>query len=109
MLLHVRDSHQSTLKRAALLMLGDLASFTRGRFWCGSIGGLAAPALALFLTRHSTASAGGTSPADPAFPLMAVTVVSFVAFALTVVGELLERTLFFAAAPASKMPGGIDG
>jgi formate dehydrogenase iron-sulfur subunit len=108
-LLHVRDAQQSTLKRAALLMLGDLAAFTRGRFWCGAIGGLAAPVLALLLTRHSTAAAGAAGPSDPAFPLIAVTVLSFLAFALTVAGELLERTLFFAAAPASRMPGGIDG
>ena len=86
-----------------------MTAFTRGRFWCGAIGGLAAPAIALLLTRHSTTSAGGAGPGDPAFPLIAVAVLSFVAFALTVAGELLERTLFFAAAPASRMPGGIDG
>lgn len=108
-LFHVRDAQQSTLKRAALLMLGDLSALTKGRFWCGALGGLAAPALALLVGHHSATSASGAAPAALAFPLIAVAALCFVAFALTVAGELLERTLFFAAAPASRMPGGIDG
>ena len=43
-----------------------------------------------------------------AFPYTLLTAISVGAFALSLVGELIERMLFFAAAPSSKMPGGIN-
>ena len=42
------------------------------------------------------------------FPFAPLTVIAVAAFALALAGELCERYLFFAAAPASKMPGGIN-
>jgi DMSO reductase anchor subunit len=48
-----------------------------------------------------------TLAAGAPFPILALTILSVLAFALSLAGELLERHLFFAAAPASKMPGSI--
>jgi DMSO reductase anchor subunit len=85
---HLGDRHHSAEKRAALLMKGDLDRVTSGRFLCGGIGGLVLPVISLL------------SPSAPSFLPVAT-------FLLLLAGELLERTLFFAAAPVSKMPGGI--
>jgi Fe-S-cluster-containing dehydrogenase component/DMSO reductase anchor subunit len=85
---HLGDRHHSVEKRAALLMKGDLDRVTSGRFLCGGIGGLVLPVISLL------------SPSAPSFLPVAT-------FLLLLAGELLERTLFFAAAPVSKMPGGI--
>jgi len=109
---HLRDPHHTTLKRAALLMVGDLGKFTKARFLCGALGGLVLPALALIVAR--LAAQGGEGPGaewlashGPSFPLVALSVLSVGAFALSLAGEILERMLFFSAAPSSKMPGGI--
>jgi DMSO reductase anchor subunit len=85
---HLGDRHHSADKRAALLMKGDLGRLTTWRFLCGGVGGLVLPALGLLY------------PPTPAWVPVAT-------FLLLLAGELIERTLFFAAAPASKMPGGI--
>jgi DMSO reductase anchor subunit len=100
-LLHLRDTHHSGLKRAALLMTGDLSGFTKARFLCGILGGLVLPALGLVVVRASTTSGAP-------FPYVPLTVIATGAFALSLVAELIERMLFFAAAPSSKMPGGIN-
>jgi len=100
-LVHLRDTHHSGLKRAALLMVGDLAPFTKARFLCGILGGLALPALGLVAVRWSASS-------EQPFPYMLLTVIAAGSFALSLVGELIERMLFFAAAPSSKMPGSIN-
>jgi DMSO reductase anchor subunit len=88
--LHLRDRHHSVGKRLALLMKGDLERATAARFLCGAAGGLILPA-AGFL-------AAGTAM---------TTVLAIGAFVLVLAGEFCERYLFFAAAPASRMPGGI--
>jgi formate dehydrogenase iron-sulfur subunit len=85
---HLGDRHHSAEKRAALLMKGDLGRVTVWRFLFGGVGGLVLPALGLLF------------PPMPGW-------VPIVVFLLLLAGELCERTLFFAAAPASKMPGGI--
>ncbi|HEX2659385.1 MAG TPA: DmsC/YnfH family molybdoenzyme membrane anchor subunit [Polyangia bacterium] len=100
-LLHLRDTHHSGLKRAALLMAGDLSVFTKARFICGILGGLVLPALGLVVVRASTTDGAP-------FPYVPLTVIATGAFALSLVAELIERMLFFAAAPSSKMPGGIN-
>ncbi|MBC8133989.1 MAG: dimethyl sulfoxide reductase anchor subunit [Deltaproteobacteria bacterium] len=97
---HLRAPHHSVAKRIAILLVGDLGSFTRARFWFGALGGLALPTLGLFLLRFAATS---SAP----FPIFSITVISAASFALCLAGELLERYLFFASAPASKMPGGI--
>ena len=97
---HLRDPHHSVPKRTALLLVGDLGAFTRARFCCGVLGALVLPGLGLLLVRLSLSS--GTS-----FPFVWVTLISALGFGLSLGGELLERYLFFATAPASKMPGSI--
>jgi DMSO reductase anchor subunit len=69
-------------------MTGDLARLTAARFAALAIGGILLP-LACFL----------------AAPPIGVAAASF---AFLVVGELLERTLFFAAASSPGMPGGLE-
>ncbi|WP_437608457.1 DmsC/YnfH family molybdoenzyme membrane anchor subunit [Sorangium sp. So ce834] len=93
---HLRKRSHSTLKRSAILMTGELKGATGWRFACGALGGLVLPALSLFSAPNSGVSSE---------VLMAMAVVAFL-FCLA--GELLERYLFFAAAPASKMPGGLS-
>lgn len=88
---HLRDRRHTALKRAAMLMRGELAGVTVARFVCGAAAGLAAPALAAGLD-------GSTRAAHLAFAVAL--------FALAVAGELCERHLFFVTASALKMPGG---
>jgi hypothetical protein len=84
------------LRRSALLQTGELSSVTLARFALGLLGGVVMPILLL-----------------NAFPSLSnASVVSFVAmagllFVANLVGELLERFLFFAACAAPRMPGGI--
>jgi len=75
------------MKRTALLMSGVLKRATIGRFVCGAVGGVVLPALVMF----------GVFP-----PIVATGILPF-----SLLGELLERYLFFAAVIPPKMPGGI--
>jgi Fe-S-cluster-containing dehydrogenase component/DMSO reductase anchor subunit len=101
-LLHLRDRHHTVPKRIAILMTGELGRHTLARFACGAVGGLALPAIAL-------AVIGGAAAAGSPAPLARLVVIAAGSFALCLAGELLERFLFFAAAPASRMPGGVAG
>lgn len=83
---HLRDRRYTDLKRSAVLMKGDLGSYTQARFAAIAIGGVVIPLLGAY--------DGG----------LGATIASLV---LLVVGELLERTLFFAAASSRGMPGGL--
>ncbi len=94
---HVRDPHHSVLKRSALLMIRDLRRVTLARFIFGGLGGVALPALVLGLAPRAHAAYA---------PLVAVATAAM--FLLCLGGELAERYLFFAAAPPSKMPGGLN-
>ncbi len=90
-LLQVRERRLSVMKRVALLMLGELRAATALRFGLALLGGLLLPALLLRGVLEPTLV--------PAF--------SAVGLVLLLAGELAERYLFFRAAPASRMPGGI--
>ena len=84
---HLRDRRYSELKRTAVLLLGDLRRHTVARFALLATG-IAAAALQL---------------AHPfSIGITAVTL------ALLLVGELLERTLFFAAVSPPGMPRGLS-
>jgi DMSO reductase anchor subunit len=89
---HLGDRALTPLRRTAYLHTHDLARLTAARFAAGALGGLALPA---FLA----AAAPGASA-----PRLALALASL---ALLVAGELLERTLFFAAVTAPGMPGGL--
>lgn len=90
-LLRARDRRSSAVKRMALVMLGDLAAHTGARFACGIAGGVLLP-LAI-----------GLGPLEAG----AIRGLALVLLGLLLAGELLERYLFFRAAPASRMPGGL--
>jgi Fe-S-cluster-containing dehydrogenase component/DMSO reductase anchor subunit len=85
------DSRHSVAKRMAVVMLGDLWTVTRLRFACAVAGGLVAP---LVLSLEDPAGRAGA-------------IAAAIMLVLLVAGELAERYLFFRAAPASRMPGGI--
>ena len=89
---HLLNRRTTPLKRSARLAAGQLSNFTFARFACGLLGGIVMP---LFLLGRES-SAG-----DPVL----VIVVSML-FVACLVGELLERYLFFAAVAPSGMPGG---
>jgi len=88
---HQGDRRHSVFKRMALLMLHDLRKVTLIRFASGALGGIALP---------SFVTLGVVAPAQ-------VPAVFSASLALLLLGELAERFLFFSAAPASRMPGGI--
>jgi formate dehydrogenase iron-sulfur subunit len=85
--IHLNDRDWTDMKRTALLMTGVLRRATISRFVCGALGGLIVPALVLV----------GVLP-----PLTAIGILP-----LSLLGELLERYLFFRAVIPLKMPGGI--
>jgi DMSO reductase anchor subunit len=91
LLLHLGDKQQNDLKRSALLMISDLRNFSVFRLICGLAGGFALPGLALLLLP------GGI---DGMILGLALT-----SLLLLGCGELIERTLFFAAVSAPRMPG----
>jgi DMSO reductase anchor subunit len=84
------------LKRTAMLLTGELSMTTVLRYFFGTIGGLLLPLV--LLSDKSTAGADGY---DSLFLIIAVTLIA----GLLLVGELLERNLFFAASVAPRMPG----
>jgi len=84
---HLNNPEWTDMKRTALLMSGALKRATIARFVCGALGGVLLPALVAF----------GVLP-----PVMATGILPS-----TLLGELLERYLFFTAVIPPKMPGGI--
>lgn len=84
-LVHLGDHRYTELKRSALVMTDDLARWTIARFAALVVGGMLLPAIG-----------GGGSAA-----------LTMISLAMLVAGELCERTLFFAAARAPGMPGGV--
>jgi Fe-S-cluster-containing dehydrogenase component/DMSO reductase anchor subunit len=87
-LVHLHDKRYTELKRSAVLLVRDLWRWSVMRLACGLLGGVIMPAVAL---------ATDDSPR----------VLALASLALLLVGELLERTLFFAAASAPGMPKGM--
>jgi len=80
------------------VMIRDLERPTLARFLCGGVGGIVIPGLTLMVLPEGLAG-GGFSPGLRASAVAALL--------LLLAGELLERYLFFKAAPASRMPGGL--
>jgi hypothetical protein len=91
--LHLFDKQQGDLKRTALLMKGELSRFTFLRYALGVTGGLALPGMWLFY-----------GPSATSVGAVAVIAISFV---LLVLGEMMERVLFFTAVSAPRMPGAV--
>jgi formate dehydrogenase iron-sulfur subunit len=91
---HLRDHQQGDLKRTALLLWGDLRTLTRVRFVLGVLGGVLLPLT--LLTQLSPSSLGQGL------------VGSLLSLLCLLAGELIERTSFFAALSAPRMPGGLQ-
>jgi formate dehydrogenase iron-sulfur subunit len=92
---HLPQRRMTAMKRSALLMIGELSNFTLARFAVGVLGGLVMPAFLLL----------SLSSGEQNLPQFVV--VTSMLFIASLVGELLERALFFTACAAPKMPGGI--
>jgi Fe-S-cluster-containing dehydrogenase component/DMSO reductase anchor subunit len=93
--LHLTSRRVTTLKRSAMLMTRELAPVTIMRFVCGLIGGVLIPAMML--------SEFDPTQISTSFLVVLVTTL----FVLNLVGEFLERYLFFSAVAAPRMPGSI--
>jgi Fe-S-cluster-containing dehydrogenase component/DMSO reductase anchor subunit len=90
--LHLRDAQLGDLRRTALLLSGRLGPIAFRRYAFGLLGGLALPSLFIV-----TAAPG---------PVTTALVAAALAFVFTLTGEALERTTFFTAMSAPRMPGG---
>ncbi len=86
---HVRDRQHTVGKRVALIMVQDLRAATAWRFLLGGAGAVALPLAAW---------SSGRSPQSAMAAAMTACLLG---------GELLERYLFFKAAPPSRMPGAL--
>lgn len=95
---HLRRGQITDLKRTALLMRGELASRTQARFTLGVLGGILLPALLSSLLTHGELAKGSAA---------AALVIASLACIAVIVGELLERSLFFMAAASPRMPGAV--
>jgi Fe-S-cluster-containing dehydrogenase component/DMSO reductase anchor subunit len=84
---HLRDKRYGERKRSALLMKRDLGRYTAARFAALFIGGVVLPACQI--GELAGIGVGASS------------------LLLVLAGEVLERTLFFAAAASPGMPGGV--
>ncbi len=93
---HLKSQRNSPYKRAANLMVGDISNITKIRFVSGLIGGIFFPLLLLESSVRIQSESGIT-------PL----IVSVLALSLCLVGELLERYIYFVAVSPAGMPGGI--
>lgn len=92
LLLHLSAKQQHDMKRSALLLTTDLKRPAVFRLVCGILFGFVLP----FLTMVTL---------DPAVPSSSVFVLTFLSWLGLMLGELLERSLFFAAVSAPRMPG----
>jgi formate dehydrogenase iron-sulfur subunit len=74
-------------------MTGELVAWSNSRFVAGVLGGVLLPMLLVN-------QAGSMSE-------LGLIIIGLAAFAASVIGETLERTLFFTAAVAPRMPGAL--
>jgi len=94
--LNLPKKQHTPLKRTALLMTGELGLTTMKRYFFGIVGGIVAPGL--LISENIVGSSAGFSP-------LFVGVVVVLSLVVLLIGELLERYLFFTAVVAPKMPG----
>ena len=93
---HLNDTTYSMAKRSALLMKHHLMIQTRLRYIFGLVGGVVLP---LFIYKMSQ---NEMTPDN----LRNLVILAIVSLVISLVGEFLERFLFFAAGVSKKMPGG---
>lgn len=92
---HLGSTTHGELKRSALVMVGPLSTWTVSRFAAGMAGGVLLP---LLLWAELT-TMGVTRLA---------VIIALLSLAVSIVGELLERALFFRALCSPRMPGIVD-
>jgi Fe-S-cluster-containing dehydrogenase component/DMSO reductase anchor subunit len=95
---HLASHCNTSLRRTAELMSRALSNATLARFSLGFLGGVCMPGF--LLLNH-------TIEANSATAQIFLTVTVAMLFVACLVGELLERYLFFTACAALKMPGGL--
>jgi DMSO reductase anchor subunit len=95
LLRHLRNVHQTPLRRAAQLHISQLANAWLARLVLGLVGGIVLPLLC-----QKTSLIDELGPWRW-LPLCSLTLA-------IVAGELIERYLFFTAAVSPKMPGAIQ-
>jgi formate dehydrogenase iron-sulfur subunit len=93
---HLLLGRMTPMKRSASLLMHELSSLSLARFTLGALGGILMPAFVL------TQLPGLSSQSMAQF-----VAASGALFVACVASELLERTLFFSACAAPRMPGGI--
>jgi DMSO reductase anchor subunit len=91
---HLLDYRTSSLKRSALLLVGPLASSFLARLTLSALGGIVMP---LFILSRQSRS--------PELDV-ALIVMMLLSWMACFAGELMERSLFFQAVAAPRMPGG---
>ncbi len=96
-LLWLRQRRFTPLKRTALLLTGELSMTNLLRYFFGIMGGLLLP-LVLLSDKATAAGADGYQPLFVGFIVLLIS-------GLLLIGEIIERYLFFAASVAPKMPG----
>lgn len=94
---HLLERRMTAMRRSALLMTRELPRMTLARFGAGVLGGMIMP----------TALLSGADSYSAPGEWVRFLVVTGVLFIACLAGELLERSLFFTACAAPRMPGGI--
>jgi len=94
---HLGGETTNVFARAAQMLATVMRTQTLARFGLGLVGGVFIPLIALAELDYRD----GRLPSMLAVSAVVLTLV------ITTAGELLERYAFFAAAPASRMPGGL--
>ena len=84
---------QTPLNKTARLLAGELNGSVRARIVCGLFGGVVLPLFSILQI-----------PTNPA----AIPALAFAGLVLSVVGEVIERYLFFSAVVTQKMPGSLS-
>ena len=95
LLAHLRRRQHTPQKRSAMLMIGELSMTAMRRLFFGIVGGVILPVVLLAETAITAESY------QPLF----IGIITLLVLGLSIVGELHERYLFFAASVAPKMPG----
>jgi formate dehydrogenase iron-sulfur subunit len=90
------SQRHTPLKRTALLLKGELSMITTARFIVGVLGGILLPLI--LLAEQQLAPGTGYEPLFIAIMALLIT-------GTCIVGELIERYLYFTAVAAPKMPG----
>jgi formate dehydrogenase iron-sulfur subunit len=94
---HLLDRRMTAMRRSAILTVHALSGVALARFAAGFLGGIVMPAMLL----------SGWEALTTSGDIVRFTVLSGILFLACLAGELLERSLFFTACAAPRMPGGI--